>query len=171
MHLANFPSYLTTPLQKISGLKYFLTNVRSWVFKCLSSGLTTHNEQIFLGLPDLTIVENPHAHAHAHLCKSWKQLHYRTCWVQANLCLLAHVQFRSTTDKPMALPSQVHWQMDYWSFNAHHPSLKFEPVLCGYYWFWYILSQGYIRTHFSPIRLGFGYKNIFIIFCRWPACG
>jgi hypothetical protein len=88
MHLANFPSYLTTPLQKISGLKYFLTNVRSWVFKCLSSGLTTHNEQIFLGLPDLTIVENPHAHA--HLCKSWKQLHYRTCWVQANLCLFAH---------------------------------------------------------------------------------
>jgi hypothetical protein len=36
-HLANFFSYLTTPLnKKSSAYKYLLAKVRSWVFKCLS---------------------------------------------------------------------------------------------------------------------------------------
>jgi hypothetical protein len=37
-----------------------------WPFLPLFSPLTRHNGQVFLGLPGLTIVQNPHAHCANH---------------------------------------------------------------------------------------------------------
>jgi hypothetical protein len=123
--------------------------------------------KIFLGLPDLTIVQNPHA----HLCKSWKQLHYRMCWVR----LFAHSSVQKHNTIPN-LTSRWHSQVKFigkWTTEVSLHITEFEvwTSVVRVYWFWYILSQGYISTHFSPIRLGFGHKNLFIILGRGLACG
>jgi hypothetical protein len=57
-----------------------------WLWLPLSSPLTRHNGQVFLGPPNLTIVQNPHFNSinpQCPLCKSWKPLHYGKCQVQS----------------------------------------------------------------------------------------
>jgi hypothetical protein len=108
-------------------LDFYLQGFSSFSYFVLS-GLTTHNEQ--------NLLESTWPN---HCLKStcpFVQI-MKTITLQnvlgAPVCsqFSSEAQHYTRPDKPMALPSQVHWQMDYWSFTAHRRVWSLNQCCAG----------------------------------------
>ncbi len=68
METSQWMSMVTIPKAKGKNIisSYLHIIVFIWPFLPFFSPLTSHNRQVFLGLPGLNIVQNPHAHCANH---------------------------------------------------------------------------------------------------------
>jgi hypothetical protein len=105
------------PLMPLKQVWYHNIMVIVWLLLSLFCPLTRrHSGQVFLGLSDLTIIQNSHTHCAkidmsavqihlAHLCKKWKPLCYGM-WQYRPLCLF-HLLFRNFGSPYCACPNSM----------------------------------------------------------------
>ncbi len=68
------------------------------------SPLTRHSGQVFLGLPNLIIIPNPHAHCAKFICPLCKP--HVDCANPENYYVMKHARYRPQTSVPVSMPIQ-----------------------------------------------------------------